>query len=403
MSKRFTSISGNKYNFTTGDFFETHEENKTIIYDTCGTHHFIPPPNTCKMHIKLWGGGGGSVNELYKGYSGNFVSFSTSVDATKSYYIIVGKGGLKNNYYDKNIAGKGGSPSSKNGTYSGGGGGDSTLIFEYKSNMYSLIACAGGGGGASNISNELLNGQSGSNGKGKTNKMLTDSSVYLLAPGNPGSDMILESDKLSDFKGYGGSGPSNNFPINVGGGGGGYGGGSSGSATVNAGGNGGNGGNYCRYDSENIILLNGKNDGEITNPLLTHSNYNTGGSNSNGSNGLVIITYYERYLSIENLQINNTISVNNCPNRHNIRCVTNNTVLQPCDSILLINSPYQINVTLPLPTKYEKGRHVTIKDIGNGEILINCEKKIDKIHENIKINNYDYQHFITDGDFWYTC
>ena len=76
-----------------------------VTLTTVGTTPFVVPTGVYRMTFKLWGAGGagtamlaGSNSTVFAGGSGAFVSCDVTVNPGSTIYLLVGQGGLVNNF-----------------------------------------------------------------------------------------------------------------------------------------------------------------------------------------------------------------------------------------------------------------------------------------------------------------
>jgi len=206
---------------------------------------FTVPAGIKKIHIKMWGGGGGpgfyNSTRYASGGSGGFVEGDLDVSPLQNLQIEVGAGGNSlgtgrtNTGYNWNIGGgaAGGSTTPTDGDVGGGGG---ASIIKRGSTILAVAGGGGGGAGHPNTQNTTQYGGAGggltggNGGAGTGNVNSNGKGGTQLAGGNGGTGGGSVNGQNGDSQGiYGGNGGNSTGYNGGGGGGGGYYGGGGGS------------------------------------------------------------------------------------------------------------------------------------------------------------------------------
>jgi len=278
----------------------------TTVYNYTGLDvSFTVPAGITSISVKMWGGGGSSVNPDIAGGGSGYTGGTKTVTAGQVYLVSVGGGASIAHVGGYNGGGNVGD-NSYNSTYGSGGGGGYSGIFLNNKSFATAVAIAGGGGGGAGQGGGLKGGAGG--GTTGSDSAGGGSGNYWGASGGKGgtqtaggaagqgsSNVLYIGSQLQGGRGQpsGGYGPG-------GGGGGGYYGGGGGYGyfqTVAAGGGGGGSG-YSGGLTSNINTVQGDNPDNNTGLPGNPNDSDRGGAgqggkglNAAGSNGKIIISY----------------------------------------------------------------------------------------------------------------
>lgn len=275
--------------------------------------------NSPTVTMYSWGGGGagGTLGGWTYGSNGGAGGAAQGMMDmnTGIYPVVVGGAGTINSYsatFSCAIGGGGcGSNSNSDNRYGGGGGGYSGIFMSSISQSNALLIAGGGGGGGSVWStNGTTSSTSGGAGGGTTGQMGygdVDTASYKGQPGTQSAAGATASGTYLNISGtaganiqgalQGGTTISNSWG---GGGGGGYWGGSAGGYYSNGptfpvnqmtGGGGGSGYFNSTYVSSGLLSSGSGTTPGNSSSSLRGTAGNAGGYQTNGSNGVVIISY----------------------------------------------------------------------------------------------------------------
>src|SRR3989338_7390501 len=263
----------------------------TTFSYTGGDQSYTVPAGVTTITTKMWGAGGGGGapggwSYGYVGGGGGYTTGSLNVSPGQVLTVMVGQGGNKGNpASSSNTYGGGGYTCNSDCQYSASGGGRSAIRY----NSADLITAGGGGGGGSTTAyygNEIggagggLTGQNGGSGQGCQGTAGTQS-----AGGAGGTCSYSGSAGLQYLGGHPNSGSYG------GGGGGGWYGGGAGSygASSMAGGSGGSG--YFGEGATGMTMTGSSSTPANQYDADRGSVGNGGAVNTNGNNGMVIVSY----------------------------------------------------------------------------------------------------------------
>ncbi|KKQ66696.1 MAG: hypothetical protein US86_C0004G0014 [Candidatus Daviesbacteria bacterium GW2011_GWA2_38_24] len=262
---------------------------------------FTVPTGVTSITVKMWGAGGGGNNFSTNGSGGGggYSTATVSVTPGEDLTILVGQGGRGGYNGGTGAGGFGGGGSTTNATsYKGSGGGGYSGIFRGIVALGNTLVIAGGGGGAGlSEAAASANGGAGGGSSGVAGQA-GDNGLKSGGAGTPSAGGAAGGGGGSATAGsalQGGAGGDGGAGGSGGGGGGGYfgGGGGGGSSTGSDGGGGGGSGYVgCAGCSATTTTAgSGTTPGNSGDADRAGLGDGGTGSNANGDNGIVLITY----------------------------------------------------------------------------------------------------------------